>query len=122
MTDRMNDVSYLEVQDFNPDGTLKKYVGKGKKVVVMVQGNYCGHCKSAKPAYKDESNSCSDVVLASLQIDGEPSEKQAVKYIKMVDPSYRGVTIYLKYDTNGKFVGTHEGGRDAQSILAFARS
>ena len=52
----MENVWYLEDTDF-VQGALKPYVGKGKPVVVMAQGSYCGYCQTAKPAFQSLSKS-----------------------------------------------------------------
>lgn len=122
MSKYLINVPYLEDSDFNQDNSLKPYVNKGKPCVVMVQGLFCGYCGKAKPAFQQVAQSTSDVVCATMQIDGGPSEKTAAKRLAKIDPSYRGVPIYLGFGSNGKYIKTHNGGRDANSLKAFAAS
>jgi len=117
----MENVAYLEFEDFNSDGSLKSYVGRGKPVVLMAQGNFCGYCQKAKPAYKDFANN-SNVVVASLEIDGTASEKQASKFLKKWDSTYRGVPWYGGFNSNGKFAGVHKGGRDTGAVMGFSKT
>uniref|UniRef100_A0A6C0EM34 Thioredoxin domain-containing protein n=1 Tax=viral metagenome TaxID=1070528 RepID=A0A6C0EM34_9ZZZZ len=115
-------VPYLEDSDFNPDNSLKPYVGNGKPVVVMCQGLFCGYCSQAKPAFEQFTHSSNNVIGATLQIDGGPSEKTASKRISMLDKSYRGVPTYLGFGSDGKFQKVHNGGRDLNALRSFAAS
>jgi thiol-disulfide isomerase/thioredoxin len=112
-------VPYLEDNDFNPDNSLKPYVNNGKPIVLMVQGLFCGYCSQAKPAFQQLAK---EVPVATLQIDGGPSEKQASNRVSKLDPTYRGVPVYLGFSSSGKFLKVHKGGRDLQSLKTFALS
>lgn len=116
----MENVAYLEIEDFNSDGSLKPHVGRGKPVVLMAQGNFCGYCQKAKPDYLNFAKSNGNVVAASLEIDGSASEKQAANFLKQWDSTYRGVPWYGGFNSDGKFAGVHGGGRDTQSIIGFS--
>lgn len=118
----LSDIPYIEDIDFNNDNTLKYYVSNGKPVVMMVQGNFCGYCSQAKPAFKQFVDSNSKVTGVTLQIDGKPSEKNASKIIPMLYSDYKGVPVYLGFDKNGRFVKCHDGGRDVNSLMTFANS
>jgi len=118
----MNNVPYLEISDFNSDGTLRDLVGKGKCVVVMVQANYCGYCTVAKPEYEKVAKSTNKVIFATVCIDGNPEEKQVSKFIKEWDKSHKGVPSYFGFDKHGKFKEVHKGGRDSKSLQKFGFS
>lgn len=118
---KLVNIPYLEDSDFNADNSLKPYVNKGKPCVIMVQGNFCGYCTQAKPAFQKLA-SLSGVALCTLQIDGAPQEKAAAKRVSILDKSYRGVPTYLGFNAQGKYVATHKGGRDTASIESFAKS
>lgn len=115
-------ISYLEAQDFTSDGSLKPYVGKGKPVLVFCQGAFCGYCTQAKPAVQKLANSNSKIKVATIQIDGSPPEKKASENISKHDPTYRGVPCYLGFNSQGRFVKVHNGGRDFEALNAFANS
>jgi thiol-disulfide isomerase/thioredoxin len=117
----MENVLYLEESDI-VNGILLPHVGQGKPVIVMAQGNFCGYCKSAKPAFVAFSKSDTGVIAASIEIDGEPTEKAAAQYLSKWDSSYRGVPFYIGFGSDGKFKKTHTGGRDADSLITFANS
>lgn len=116
----MENVAYLEVDDFNSDGSLKSYVYNGKPVVVMAQGTFCGYCTQAKPAFVKFAKNNPKILAATITIDGEESEKAASKFIGKLDKSYRGVPTYLGFNSDGKYTKTHSGGRDTDSIAGFA--
>jgi thiol-disulfide isomerase/thioredoxin len=125
MAEHLENVPYLELLDFNSDGSLKPGVGAGKQVILMVQASFCGYCKQAMPAYqqfadKANSDTNSDFVCVTLQSDAADNEKEASKYIKMVDSSYMGVPTYLMYDENGKYLKTNALGRDVASLEKFS--
>jgi thiol-disulfide isomerase/thioredoxin len=114
-------VAYLEHVDINDNGSLKPHVSKGKPSVVMVQGNFCGYCTQAKPAFEKLAKMMSNVNVYTVQIDGEESDKKASKQLAAVNTS-PGVPSYLGFDRNGKFVKVHKGGRDEDSLKNFALS
>lgn len=116
-------VPYLEDSDFNPDNTLKSHVTQGKPVVVMAQGTFCRFCTKAKPDFEKFAKSGEHNARAvTLQIDGGPSEKNAGQRISALDKNYRGVPAYFGFNNTGKYVKTHNGGRDTQSITDFAKT
>lgn len=118
----MENVAYIEVDDINPDGTLKPYVTNGKPVIMMCQGLFCGYCTKAKPAFEKIAKTNPTFVFASILTDGEESEKAAAKFIKVWNEDHRGVPDYLGFDKNGKFKKVHSGGRDEKSLMDFATS
>ena len=117
----MQNVAYLEVDDFNPDGSIKSYVNNGKPIVLMCQALFCGYCKQALPAFEQFAKKSPDLCIATIVTDGEPSEKATNKFIKMWNPNHRGVPDYIGFSSNGKFVKTHIGGRDVVSLIEFAK-
>lgn len=118
----MVNVSYLEDSDLNPDGSLKPHVNNGRPCVVMVQGAFCGYCTKAKPDYQKLAHRSQKVAIVTVQIDGGPSEKSAGTMLTKVDKSYRGVPHYMGFNSQGKYVRTHTGGRDMASLEQFANS
>jgi len=114
----MPNVAYLELNDFNSDMSLKPAVNQGKPAVVMCQGLFCGYCSQAKPAFVAFANETKGKITAcTIQID---SETDLSKKIVELDKNYMGVPIYLGFNANGKYVRTHSGGRDKDSLFAFA--
>lgn len=113
---KLINIVYLEGQDIDDSGNLYPHVGNGKPVLLMVQGNFCGYCNQAKPAFQ-ELVDISSAVIATVQIDGETSDKQASQ--KLSKNKGQGVPSYMGFDKNGKFKMLHNGGRDASSLKNF---
>ena len=111
----MEKVAYLERDDFTPNGDMKTYVNQGFPAIIMAQGNFCGYCKTAKPAFQDLANSGNQVVCCSI-------EKDAGKLLNKWDKNYRGVPTYLGFNKQGKYVRTHTGGRDKASLEDFVKT
>ena len=121
-------VIFLEITDFN-NGVLT-YNGRPfpGKVLVMVQGDYCGFCTKAKPDFIRLANdhgattlSDNSVVFATIKVDGKKSESELSKRLpEITGEDLRGIPAYLMFQ-NGQFVGVHNGGRDAGSLKKFLR-
>lgn len=117
MSNFFEGVPYLEVNDFNADGSLKSYVGNGKPVVVMIQRDGCSHCTRAKPAYQAAHNSCTDVVFATVQSDHPiDTARQAAKFTPAA-----GVPMFIRFDASGKPAGAYNGNRSSESFIEFGR-
>jgi thiol-disulfide isomerase/thioredoxin len=112
----MENVSYLEVHDFDSDGNIKPYVCNGKSVIIMAQASYCGHCTKAIPEFEKFAKSQPNVVVATVVSDGEESEKSVNEFFKKWDKYYMGVPTYFGFTVDGKYKNTHQGGRDYISI------
>jgi thiol-disulfide isomerase/thioredoxin len=121
-------VIFLEITDFN-NGILT-YNGRPfpGKVLVMVQGDFCGYCTKAKPDFIKLANhhgattlADNSVVFATIKIDGKTSESELSKRLpEITGVNLQGVPAYLLFQ-NGKFVALHDGGRDAGSLKKFLR-
>ena len=114
-------VPYLEDSDINPDASLKSHVNNGRAVVMMVQGNFCPHCNNAKPAFQQLAQSMPNIAVVTVQTDGGPSDKKAAQMLSAVNKS-PGVPAFLGFSREGKFVKTHSGNRDLESLKQFASS
>lgn len=112
-------IPYLEIEDVNPDGSLKPHVGQGKPVLLMIQGDFCGYCTDAKPAFQELAQKARGVVLATVQIDAGPKDKAANQALKTVN-TQPGVPAFLGFDSSGRFVGAHKGDRTGPALSAFA--
>ena len=117
-------IPYLEGQDINQDGSLKGIViekSKGRPIVMMVQGNFCGYCTKAKPDFSQFAKQTPGVFVVTVQTDGSDSDRAAAKNLSAVNKA-PGVPSFLGFDKNGKFKSIHNGGRDVASLQAFAKS
>lgn len=115
----LQNIYYLEIQDFNSDGSLKSYVNNGKPALLMAQGDYCGYCKQAKPAIQKFANENKNITVCTLLIDGSKSEQEAAKFLKHWDPSYIGVPTFVGFNSNGKFNSIHSLGRDVRAHIQY---
>jgi thiol-disulfide isomerase/thioredoxin len=101
---------------------VNKKIMTGGKVFVMVQGSFCFYCTQSKPDFIEASKQWKNKVLfATIQTDGDPSEKALAKELKAIDPSISGIPAYLLFN-NGKYVATYTGNRDPASISKFLSS
>lgn len=114
MSKFLEKIPYLEDSDINDDGTLKPIVTKGKPVLIMIQGNFCGYCTKAKPEFQ-KLRDVSDFTIATVQIDAGETDKKANAKLSKVASS-QGVPAYACFNSSGKFVKMHNGGRDADSL------
>lgn len=114
-------IPYLEGNDINDDGSVKEYVGNGKPVVMMVQGNFCPHCTTAKPTFTQFAKSTPTIVAVTVQTDGSDTDREASKKLSKVNTS-PGVPSFLGFSSDGKFRSIHNGGRDMASLQAFAKT
>ena len=120
-------VGYLTRSDFNDEGDIinPKILKMGKPTLVMMQAGFCGHCVRAKPDFQkfaDKAKASKKAFAATISADAtEPGEAELKSLYGKIDKSgFRGFPTYVKFDKNGKYVATHEGGRDADSLYTFA--
>lgn len=118
----LNNVVYLENEDFAPDGKFRHRLGKD--VVVLIWASWCGYCKSIKPTYQQFANSNikDKVVVACIQADGNTDgEKELGKRIRTMIPGFQGFPTIVLIDKNtGKIKKMYNGDRSLQSIQQFA--
>lgn len=113
-------IPYLEGSDVLPDGSLKPTVGKGRPVVVMLQGNFCGYCTQSKPAFQAIANN-PFFAVATVQTDGGEADRSASAVLGKFNSS-GGVPAFLGFDKDGKFKVQHQGSRDSESLMQFGKS
>ena len=112
-------VRYLEKSDFDQSGNLvNKQIPANMPILIMIQANFCGYCTQAKPAFQQFANQTEGrVFCATIQADSEnANEKALASQIKTICPDFRGYPSYVIYK-NGKYVKTHNGDRNIQSLI-----
>lgn len=117
-------VAYLTDSDFDDNGNLiNKKIPNDIPVVIMIQANFCGYCSHAKPAFQEFANKHEGKVFcATIQGDGtQAGEKELMKKIKKIDPSFRGYPDYVGYK-NGKLIKVHTGGRNVNDLENFVKT
>ena len=116
-------IYYLQRTDFDDEGNLinEEILKSGKKTIIMLQTSFCSWCKKAKPAYQEFGNEYGEQLFVTTgQSDGEiEGEKELSDILKKIDPKFRGFPTYVLYDKNGKYLKTHSGKRDKESLVNF---
>ncbi len=114
-------IAYLEDEDFTSDGKLK--LKPGKPVVIMIQGDFCGYCKQMKPAFQGMAKKMrGKVMCATIQIDGDESEKKLAKRLSKILPvDYKGVPMVVSFN-GGNFGKEYKGDRGEASLVEFAKT
>lgn len=112
-------VPHLEIRDF--DGQkLRPHVHGNKPVIVMMQGSYCGHCTTAKPAFAQFAQQTDLVNAVSIQIDGQKDEQEAYHVIRQLIPNFRGVPTFVAFDNAGNYVTNVVGGQTVEQLQQLA--
>lgn len=109
-------VAYLTNEDVINNKELKGYVTKGKKTVVMVHTDNCGHCLKAKTEFAKLSEEDS-LTCAAIKLDGDENERSLIELVKNCEPNYRGVPVYIIFNGNGSLLKIHNGGRSKKEIM-----
>lgn len=116
-------VAYLEVTDFDSNGNIvNPEIPRNVPVVVMVQGNFCGYCTQAKPAFQEfaEQNR-GKVFAATIQGDGEQSgEQELKKKLNTFYDDFQGYPHYVLYK-GGKRVPKQIKGRGVVELTEFVK-
>lgn len=115
-------VAYLDSSDFDDEGNIinKNIPHNDKPVFIMLQANFCGYCRMAKPDFqKFAENNVDKFFCASIQAD---SNEQLVKDLQpkmnKIYPNLFGFPSYIVYFKGKKIV--YEGGRKVQDLQTFA--
>lgn len=129
-SDKLPGVGHLQSSDVDANtGRLKtEEFGAGKKpVLCMVYADYCGHCKTAAPAFKKvhDSHKQRKVFMCALQTDDkDPLTQQLMRYfpsvLKKFGVNFSGVPTYVVYK-NGKW-SEFTGGRSEEALMNFINS
>lgn len=131
---KLYNVGYLENQDIDNEGNIKmnKITSKNnsfgfkknkhKKILVMVQANFCGHCTNAKPAFQKLAYENNDIFCATIHGDSNnESEKKLKDRIGEIYPDFVGFPHYALHDENGKRIRQNvKHGREYEDLKKFA--
>jgi glutaredoxin len=113
----LKNIPYLQGEDLTDEGNLTEKtmkIFKNRPVLVMVQGNFCGYCTDTKPDFQTLTGQ-NDFVCATVQIDGDSTDKEASKKINKAYDS-PGVPTFLCFGRDGKFVKPHDKERTASAL------
>ena len=113
-------IIFLEDKDFDRN---VNFIPKlhNKPLVVMVMGSFCGYCKQVAPIFSQFSKEMPNVISSVIMIDGSDSEKRLGQRLSKVDPNIEGVPTFMLFNSNGKYVKTHRGGRSIKDLKLFSK-
>jgi thiol-disulfide isomerase/thioredoxin len=125
-------VYYLERSDFDDNGNLIVPELRNKKVIIMIQANYCGHCTNAKSDFlkaakhmeqlgKNGGTSYKNgVVFATIQADGEGrGEKAFGDFLGRIKPNFVGFPDYVLYVNGKRLQDNGPPGRDFNNLINY---
>lgn len=93
-------VHYLERDDFLQNGTITNDdVPKNIPVVLMLQANFCPHCKGVKSEFQRFADDYdSKVFCATVQIDGDQlGEKELHPFSPTIRKGFRGYPEFVLF-------------------------
>ena len=112
---------HLDINDFDLNtNTLmyNKQPVKGKWIC-MVQGNFCGFCTQAKPAFLEAKNKCNTAFFCTIQIDGTNEAQVLGKQLSTItNIPMGGVPGFILFK-DGKPVKKFEGERTSKALIEF---
>lgn len=113
-------VYYLQRSDFDDAGDITHPFLKDKKVLVMLQANFCGYCTSAKPDFQRLAQVTEKreprIICATVQADGNATEKQVMELIDRIKPDFKGFPDYVVYINGKRRHDNGPKGRDMNSL------
>lgn len=115
-------VAYLDSKDFDDEGNIiNPDIPKDKPVFIMIQANFCGFCKIAKPDFQEFAEKNPDFFCAAIQADSKnPDVLNFKSKINKIYPNLVGFPSYMIY-AQGKRI-LYNGGRSYLDLQAFANA
>ena len=106
-------VVFLDMNDFHPNGQFK-YDLKGKPMLIMVGGSFCGHCTRSAPAFNkfaldlkaeaiQRPNKKARAVAAVIPVDGTQSQKDLGRFLGGLH-KISGIPVFMLFIAHGEFV------------------
>jgi len=95
-----DNVVMLKKGDFDGDANLKN----GGNVVVLYFANWCGHCKSLKPAYQEFADNAKGFTVAA--VDGDDNDGLTDLINSKDEYAVHGFPTIVSYD-GGKYFSTY---------------
>ena len=118
-------VVFLEHSDFDNN---MKFVHdlERKKMVVMLGGSFCSHCKHTAPIFNEFAKQIRDndlnIVPAVVQVDGSLDTEKAIGQRLGQLADVQGIPSFLLFDSDGNYVKKHTGARSVKGFLEFSES
>lgn len=130
MTFENTKIIYLESSDFKDNQLIynKKPVDTGM-FFIMIQGDYCGYCSKAKPAFIAAANSIGTldlkkgVIFATIHSDSKHETEVALgrTFTKISGINIKGIPAFILYNAATKKFTEYPGQRTTQGFLEFLK-
>jgi thiol-disulfide isomerase/thioredoxin len=117
-------VAFLENSDFNDSGVIiNPNIPNSMPIFIMIQANFCHHCKNAKPAFQQfADNFEGKMFCASIQGDSQnPNVREIFRSGKIhkICPNFVGYPTYVvQYQGN---IIEYNGGRRQEDLENFSQ-
>lgn len=113
-------VVYLDSNDFDDEGNIiNPLLPKDKPIFIMLQANFCGFCKMAKPDFQEFAEKNPNFVVASIQADSKnPDVVKLKNKINKIYPNLVGFPSYMIYAQGKRII--YNGGRSYKDLQTFA--
>ena len=116
-----NPVAYLDANDFDDSGNLvNTSIPTDKPVFIMIQANFCGYCKMAKPDFQTfAQNNKNTFFCATIQADSQnPNVQELRNKMNSIYPNLPGFPSYIIFFKGKRII--YSMGRTLVDLQAFA--
>lgn len=112
-------VAYLDTNDFDDNGNIiNPMIPKDKPVFIMLQGNFCGFCKMAKPDFQKFAENTELFFCATIQADSKnPDVINLQPKMDKIYPNLVGFPSYIILYQDKKII--YSGGRSYNDLKNF---
>lgn len=115
-----NIIVYLQDSDMDDKGNFN--VEPDMPMIVMCQGNYCGYCKQAKPAFAQAARTMfNQALFCTIHFDSENKDERELGHRVGKFVEIPGLPCWFAVGKDGKIKGKYSGDRSAASFEEFAR-
>jgi len=117
-------VVYLQNSDFDHNGNIINPLLKNRKVLIMTQADYCGHCTEAKPHFEKAAkilkSKGSKTIFATIHADSENvEEKNLMKIINKINPKFAGFPDYVMFENGKRRDDNGPNGRTSKYLIEY---
>ena len=113
-------ISYLDINDFDDNGNIINpmiLIGN-KPIFIMLQANFCGFCKMAKPDFQKFAESTKRFFCATIQADSKnPDVVNLQPKMDKIYPNLVGFPSYIIFYQDKKII--YSGGRSFNDFQKF---
>ena len=112
-------VVFLYSNDFDDEGNIiNPDIPKDKPIFIMIQSNFCGFCKMAKPDFLEFAEKNPNCFVATIQADSKrPDVANFKNKIQKIYPDLVGFPSYMIYAQGKRII--YNGGRSYKDLQTF---